>query len=193
MKLLRFFPAIVIAIAIALTACAKSGEQSTQSSTNQTKEMKTLVAYFSASGVTKGVAEQLAQTIGADLHEITPEQPYTAADLDWQNKQSRSSVEMADSTSRPAITAKLQNIEQYDTIYVGFPIWWYTAPTIINTFMESYDFSGKTLIPFATSGGSSITKACDDLKRTYPNVNWLPGRVLNNATADQLKQWTDSL
>ena len=155
--------------------------------------MKTLVAYFSASGVTKGVAEQLAQTIGADLHEITPEQPYTAADLDWQNKQSRSSVEMADSTSRPAITAKLQNIEQYDTIYVGFPIWWYTAPTIINTFMESYDFSGKTLIPFATSGGSSITKACDDLKRTYPNVNWLPGRLLNNATADQLKQWTDSL
>ena len=193
MKLLRFFPAIVIAIAIALTACAKSGEQSTQSSTNQTKEMKTLVAYFSASGVTKGVAEQLAQTIGADLHEITPEQPYTAADLDWHNKQSRSSVEMADSTSRPAITAKLQNIEQYDTIYVGFPIWWYTAPTIINTFMESYDFSGKTLIPFATSGGSSITKACDDLKRTYPNVNWLPGRLLNNATADQLKQWTDSL
>ncbi|MBR6248371.1 MAG: NAD(P)H-dependent oxidoreductase [Muribaculaceae bacterium] len=193
MKLLRFFPAIVIAIAIALTACAKSGEQSTQSSTNQTKEMKTLVAYFSASGVNKGVAEQLAQTIGADLHEITPEQPYTAADLDWQNKQSRSSVEMADSTSRPAITAKLQNIEQYDTIYVGFPIWWYTAPTIINTFMESYDFSGKTLIPFATSGGSSITKACDDLKRTYPNVNWLPGRLLNNATADQLKQWTDSL
>ena len=191
MKLLRIFPAIVIAIA--LTACAKSGEQSTQSSTNQTKEMKTLVAYFSASGVTKGVAEQLAQTIGADLHEITPEQPYTAADLDWQNKQSRSSVEMADSTSRPAITAKLQNIEQYDTIYVGFPIWWYTAPTIINTFMESYDFSGKTLIPFATSGGSSITKACDDLKRTYPNVNWLPGRLLNNATADQLKQWTDSL
>ncbi len=193
MKLLRFFPAIVIAIAIALTACAKSGEQSTQSSTNQTKEMKTLVAYFSASGVTKGVAEQLAQTIGADLHEITPEQPYTAADLDWNNKKSRSSVEMADSTSRPAITAKLQNIEQYDTIYVGFPIWWYTAPTIINTFMESYDFSGKTLIPFATSGGSSITKACDDLKRTYPNVNWLPGRLLNNATADQLKQWTDSL
>jgi flavodoxin len=193
MKLLRIFPAIVIAIAIALTACAKSGEQSTQSSTNQTKEMKTLVAYFSASGVTKGVAEQLAQTIGADLHEITPEQPYTAADLDWNNKKSRSSVEMADSTSRPAITAKLQNIEQYDTIYVGFPIWWYTAPTIINTFMESYDFSGKTLIPFATSGGSSITKACDDLKRTYPNVNWLPGRLLNNATADQLKQWTDSL
>ena len=193
MKLLRFFPAIVIAIAIALTACAKSGEQSTQSSTNQTKEMKTLVAYFSASGVTKGVAEQLAQTIGADMHEITPEQPYTAADLDWHNKQSRSSVEMADSTSRPAITAKLQNIEQYDTIYVGFPIWWYTAPTIINTFMESYDFSGKTLIPFATSGGSSITKACDDLNRTYPNVNWLPGRLLNNATADQLKQWTDSL
>ncbi len=193
MKLLRIFPAIVIAIAIALTACAKSGEQSTQSSTNQTKEMKTLVAYFSASGVTKGVAEQLAQTIGADLHEITPEQPYTAADLDWNNKKSRSSVEMADSTSRPAITAKLQNIEQYDTIYVGFPIWWYTAPTIINTFMESYDFSGKTLIPFATSGGSSITKACDDLKRTYPNVKWLPGRLLNNATADQLKQWTDSL
>ena len=193
MKLLRILPAIVIAIAIALTACAKSSDQNTQSSTNQPQEMKTLVAYFSATGVTEAVAVNLAQVVGADLHKITPEQPYTDADLDWRNKQSRSSVEMADSTSRPAITDKLQNMAQYDTIYVGFPIWWYTAPTIINTFMESYDFSGKTVIPFATSGGSSITKACQDLKRTYPNVNWLPGRLLNNVTDDQLKQWTDSL
>ena len=120
---------------------------------------------------------------------ILPEKAYTDADLDWRDSTSRSSVEMADKSSRPAITALLPDMAAYDTIYVGFPIWWYTAPTIINTFMESYDFKGKTVIPFATSGGSTIDKACDDLKKAYPNVNWLPGRLLNNATKDDLKQW----
>ena len=135
-------------------------------------EKKVLVAYFSASGTTKGVARQLAEVAGADLHEIKPEQPYTDADLDWNDKQSRSSVEMQDKHSRPAITNKLQNMQDYDVVYVGFPIWWYTCPTIINTFMEAYDFQGKTVIPFATSGGSSIKKACGDLKAAYPNLNW---------------------
>ena len=154
---------------------------------------KTLVAYFSASGTTKGIAQQLAKVAEADLHEIKPEKPYTAADLDWRNKQSRSSVEMDDKSSRPAITDKLQNMQEYDVVYVGFPIWWYTCPTIINTFMEAYDFNGKTVIPFATSGGSSIKKACDELKAAYPGVNWKEGRLLNRVSDADLKKWVESL
>ncbi len=154
---------------------------------------KTLVAYFSASGTTKGIAQQLAKVAEADLHEIKPEKPYTDADLDWRNKQSRSSVEMDDKSSRPAITDKLQNMQEYDVVYVGFPIWWYTCPTIINTFMEAYDFNGKTVIPFATSGGSSIKKACDELKAAYPGVNWKEGRLLNRVSDADLKKWVESL
>ena len=150
---------------------------------------KVLVAYFSASGVTKGVAQQLAEVAGADLHEIKPAVPYTEADLDWRDKQSRSTLEMQDKSSRPAITAKLKNMKDYDVIYVGFPIWWYTCPTIINTFMESYDLKGKTVIPFATSGGSTITKACDDLRAAYPDVNWKEGKLLNRVNKEYLAAW----
>ena len=171
-------------LTVSLSACS-------QSSKKENKEMKTLVAYFSASGTTKEVAQQLAEVTGADLHEIKPEQPYTDADLDWRNKQSRSSVEMQDKNSRPSITAKLQNMQDYDVVYVGFPIWWYTCPTIINTFMEAYDFSGKTVIPFATSGGSSIKKACADLKAAYPNLNWKEGKLLNHASKNNLKKWVE--
>lgn len=175
-------------VALAMCACAQNKENKTTEQAAGSQN-KTLVAYFSASGVTRAVAKQLAEVAGADLHEILPKKAYTDADLDWRDSTSRSSVEMADKSSRPAITALLPDMAAYDTIYVGFPIWWYTAPTIINTFMESYDFKGKTVIPFATSGGSTIDKACDDLKKAYPNVNWLPGRLLNNATKDDLKQW----
>jgi len=171
-------------LTVSLSACS-------QSSKKENKEMKTLVAYFSASGTTKEVAQQLAEVTDADLHEIKPEQPYTDADLDWRNKQSRSSVEMQDKNSRPAITAKLQNMQDYDVVYVGFPIWWYTCPTIINTFMEAYDFSGKTVIPFATSGGSSIKKACADLKAAYPNLNWKEGKLLNHASKNDLNKWVE--
>ncbi len=190
----HLFVAIMALAAISLGACTQKQSEQTSSSNNaqNPKEMKTLVAYFSASGVTKGVAQKLAEVAGADLHEITPEKRYTDADLDWHNKQSRSSVEMADKNSRPAITDKLENMADYDVIYVGFPIWWYTAPTIINTFMESYDFKGKTVIPFATSGGSTIEQACKDLKATYPDVNWKDGKLLNNATATNLQKWVDS-
>ena len=183
---------IVMMLAALLTfgLCACSQSESKKKEENkETKESKTLVAYFSASGVTKAVAKQLAEVAGADLHEIKPETPYTAADLDWQDKQSRSSVEMQDKSSRPAITDKLSNMQDYDVVYVGFPIWWYTCPTIINTFLEAYDFSGKTVIPFATSGGSTIDKACEDLKATYPNVKWGEGKLLNGATKDDLQQW----
>ena len=173
-------------LTISLSVCSQT------SKTKENKEMKVLVAYFSASGVTKGVAQQLAEVTGGTLHEIKPEQPYTDADLDWRNKQSRSSVEMQDKKSRPAITGTLADMKDYDTVYVGFPIWWYTCPTIINTFMEAYDFQGKTVIPFATSGGSGIKKACEDLKSTYPDVNWKEGKLLNRASKDDMKKWVES-
>jgi len=142
-----------------------------------------LVAYFSATGTTKATAEKLAKEADADIFEIVPAKPYTNADLDWNNKQSRSSVEMNDKTSRPAIKNKVENWDQYTTIYVGFPIWWYTAPTIINSFLEQYPLEGKTIIPFATSGGSSISKAQQDLKIAYPAANWKDG-VTNPTSKD---------
>ena len=172
-------------LTMSLSACSQKKEN---------KEMKkVLVAYFSASGVTKGVAQQLAEVTGGTLHEIKPAVAYTDADLDWRNKQSRSSVEMKDKKSRPAITDKLANMQDYDVIYVGFPIWWYTCPTIINTFMEAYDFKGKTVIPFATSGGSSIKKACEDLKAAYPDVNWKEGKLLNRASKKDIDEWVKKL
>ena len=172
-------------LTISLSACSQSNKK-------ENKEMKVLVAYFSATGVTKGVAQQLAEVAGADLHEIKPAQAYTDTDLDWHNKQSRSSVEMKDKSSRPAITAKLQNMKDYDVVYVGFPIWWYTCPTIVNTFMEAYDFQGKTVIPFATSGGSSIKKACEDLKAAYPSLNWKEGKLLNRTSKADMQKWVES-
>ncbi len=169
-------------LTISLSVCSQSNKK-------ESKQMKVLVTYFSASGVTKGAAEQLAAVAGADLHEIKPAQPYTDADLDWRDKQSRSTIEMKDKNSRPAIMDKLANMQDYDVVYVGFPIWWYTAPTIINTFMESYDFNDKTVIPFATSGGSNIKKACEDLKAAYPDVNWKEGKLLNRVSEKELKAW----
>ena len=171
-------------MAFCLSACAQKQEK---------MEMKVLVAYFSATGVTESVAKQLAEVTGGDLHKIQPEQPYAKADLDWRDKQSRSTIEMQEKNSRPAITNKLTNMQDYDVVYVGFPIWWYTAPTIINTFMEAYDFKGKTVIPFATSGGSSIKKACDDLKAIYPDVNWKEGKLLNDVSRQELETWVKSL
>lgn len=131
---------------------------------------KALVAYFSASGKTAETAKILAEKAGADIFEIKPEVPYTSEDLNWQNKQSRSSIEMNDHSSRPAIAAPAPNLSDYDTIFVGFPVWWYIAPTIINTFLESADFSGKKIVLFATSGGSGFGKAVDNLKNSAPGA-----------------------
>lgn len=170
---------------LSLTACAqKKGTTMTES-----EDQKILVAYFSATGTTRHTAGQLAEVMGADLHEIKPETAYTSEDLNWNNPQSRSSVEMHNLSYRPPVTGKLENMADYDVVFVGFPIWWYTAPTIINTFMESYDFKGKTIIPFATSGGSTIQKSCDDLKQAYPDLNWKPGRLLNSLSRDKLESW----
>ena len=140
---------------------------------------KTLVVYFSATGTTKAAARQLANEHNADLYEITPEQPYTAADLDWTNKQSRSTIEMKDKSSRPAIKGRCENIADYDTVWIGFPVWWYTAPTIVNTFIEAHDLGGKTLCVFATSGGSGVDGSAKDLKKAYPQYTWGESKLMN--------------
>ena len=154
---------------------------------------KKLVTYFSASGVTADVAARLAKVAGADLFEIKPEVPYTAADLDWTDKKSRSTVEMSNPDSRPAIKEKLDGMADYDVIFVGFPIWWYVAPTIINTFLESYDFSGKTIVPFATSGSSGMGKTVEVLEKVAPKANFKPGKMLNRATEADMADWVRSL
>lgn len=156
---------------------------------------KKLVAYFSASGVTAGVAKTLAEAANADYYEIKPEVVYTKEDLDWKNENSRSSVEMKDKSSRPAIADKDAGIENYDVIFVGFPIWWYTAPTIINTFLESYDFSGKTIILFATSGGSGFGKTASDLKNSVAESTIIrEGKVLSgNQSKESLVEWIEEL
>ncbi len=154
---------------------------------------KKLVAYFSASGTTKKAAEHLAKAASADLFEIKPAVPYSRADLDWTNKKSRSSIEMQNSDSRPAIAEQLSNIEDYDTIFIGFPIWWYVAPTIIDTFVESYDFSGKTIIPFATSGGSGMGKTVEVLQALCPTANWKDSKMLNHISNTELQNWLRDL
>ena len=150
---------------------------------------KKLVAYFSASGTTKEAAERLAKAAGADLFEIKPTIPYTSADLNWMDKESRSSVEMNDPDSRPEIAETMPNMADYDTVFIGFPIWWYVAPHIIHTFLESYDFSGKMLVPFATSGGSGMGKTVDELRKLCPNADWKAGKLVNGASDQALAAW----
>ena len=154
---------------------------------------KSLVAYFSASGVTAGLSERLAKAIGADLFEIKPEVPYTDADLNWQDKNSRSSVEMNDRKSRPAISSKIENMAQYDVVFIGFPVWWYREPSIIDTFAESYDFGGKTIVPFATSGGSGIGESGKNIGELATDAHVFSGeRFKANASEEELKEWASS-
>ena len=153
---------------------------------------KKLVAYFSASGVTAKVAERLSESIGADLHEITPKVRYTDADLDWREKTSRSSIEMSNPASRPEIERIRDNMKDYDTIYLGFPIWWYIAPTIINTFLESYDLTGKTIVPFATSGGSGMGKTNEMLLPSCPGAILAEGCVFKaDISKQELVSWAE--
>ena len=154
---------------------------------------KILVVYFSASGVTKKVAEKLAFVANADIHEIKPKVPYTKADLNWMDKKSRSSVEMNDKTFRPEIVKEDLNLSSYDTILLGFPIWWYVAPTIINTFLENYDLSGKRIVLFATSGGSGFGNTVKELKPSAADAEIVEGKILNRASDDQLKDWIAGL
>ena len=150
---------------------------------------KRLVAFFSASGTTKKVAEMIAETAEADMYEITPKQLYTKADLNWMDKKSRSSVEMSDKKYRPEITDTDAHIDRYDEIFLGFPIWWYVAPTIINTFLESYDFSGKKIILFATSGGSGFGNTVKELIPSAPDANIVEGKILNNVSKRDVENW----
>ena len=155
---------------------------------------KALVAYFSASGTTAKAAKTLADAAKADLYEIKPAVPYTNADLNWMNKSSRSSVEMGDKNSRPALADTDARIEDYDVIFLGFPIWWYVAPTIINTFLESYDFTGKTIVLFATSGGSGLGKSAAGLQDSAPGAKIMDGKMLNGRLNEtELKSWVAGL
>ena len=156
---------------------------------------KKLVAYFSASGVTAKVADMLADAVGADIYEIRPEVPYTKADLNWMDKKSRSTIEMNDKTIRPALADKNAKVDQYDTIFIGFPIWWYVAPTIINTFLESYNFADKKVILFATSGGSKFGKTVEELKISVPDTcEIIEGKLLNGKqTIPTIRAWTETL
>ena len=174
-RIIAFAVAAVVALT-SLTACAQNKNNNQRKGD---KMNKTLVAYFSATGTTKAAAQRLAKELGADLYEIAPEQPYTAADLDWRDKQSRSTIEMKDKSSRPAIKGRCENIADYDTVWIGFPVWWYTAPTIVNTFIEAHDLGGKTLCVFATSGGSGVDGSAKDLKKAYPQYTWGESRLMN--------------
>jgi len=150
-----------------------------------------IVAYFSASNVTKNVAEKIAKTIDADIFEIEPKEKYSSADLNWNDKNSRSSIEMNDRSSRPEIVSALDATD-YDEILIGFPVWWYTAPTIINTFIEASNLDGKIVIPFCTSGGSGIGACEDDLKKAYPEINWKKGLKLTSSTSDdKIRSWIE--
>lgn len=153
-----------------------------------------LVAYFSASGTTARVARALADAVGADLFEIVPEQPYSSADLDWTDKKSRSSVEMNDESCRPAIAGAVADIGSYDAVFLGFPVWWYVEPRIVDTFLESYDFSGKIVVPFATSGGSGLGRAPERMQQLAPGASVRGGKLLNGRqSADGLRAWAQSV
>ena len=194
----NFTALFVVAFATTVMGGCQNSNKTDDAAADDNTSRTTLVAYFSASEahITAQAARTLATAADADLFEIVPEQIYTPEDLDWHDTKSRSTIEMKDSTARPAVASKVENMAQYDTIYVGFPIWWYTAPRIINTFLEQYDLSGKTIIPFATSGGSDMGKSGEDLqKASAPDAKWLlPGKVLNgNPTVDSLKVWIETL
>lgn len=153
-----------------------------------------LVAYFSASGTTARAAQNLARAIDADLFEIVPEQPYSSADLNWNNSSSRSSVEMNDDACRPGVSSMVDHMESYDTVFVGFPIWWYVEPRIIDTFLESYNFEGKTIVPFATSGGSGLGKAPQRMQTIAKASTVKPGKMLNgHQSAESLRLWVSEM
>ena len=154
---------------------------------------KVLVAYFSATGVTARAAQKVAEATGGEVYAITPAKPYTDADLDWRDKQSRSSVEMNDPKARPALGGERLDVSEYDIVFIGYPIWWNQAPRLINTFLESHNLKGKTVIPFATSGGSTIAGSAATLKRSYPALEWKEGCLLNRADEKTLRTWIERL
>ena len=180
---------------------SKADTESAETSTNMentdnqdAQEHKILVAYFSATGTTKGVAEHIANGLNADIYEIVPEDPYTDADLNYNDNNSRTTIEMNDPNARPVISGSVENMEQYDTVFIGYPIWWGEAPRIVSTFVESYDFSGKTIVPFCTSGGSDMGSSAASLEQLTNGDTWLDGRRLNGSDSqDTVMEWVNSL
>lgn len=177
------------ALLLAVMACLCMNLQTMAQ--NQNKRI--LVAYFSATGTTARAAEKLANVAGGDLYAIEPVRPYTNADLDWHDRQSRSSVEMNDPASRPAIKGGKENIADYDVVFIGYPIWWDLAPRVINTFIESHGLKGKTVVPFATSGGSTLAGSAAALRQTYPALDWKEGRLLNRTDEKIIRAWMEGL
>lgn len=176
------------------TESAENGTDMENTDNQDVQNHKALVAYFSATGTTKGVAEHIANGLNADIYEIVPEEPYTDADLDYNDNNSRTTIEMNDPDARPAISGSVENMEQYDIVFIGYYIWWYVAPTIINTFLESYDFSGKTIVPFATSGGSGMGSTNEKLAPSCPGAILMKGKMLNGLLSqEELKAWVKSL
>lgn len=200
-KILALSCALLMAVTI--TACGTSesennieSKQTTEAEkTTQSADTNVLVAYFSATGNTKTVAEQIADVTGGELYEIEPAEPYTSEDLDYNNDDCRANLEMNDDTARPEIAGAIENIEQYDTIYLGYPIWWGNAPRIMNTFVETYDLRGKTVVPFCTSGGSGISTSVDTLQKLAGDgITWMEGqRFDRDVSADEISQWIDEM
>ena len=183
---------IILTLATVMTmsfaACAQNkGEKSMQA------ENKPLVMYFSATGMTAKAARTIAEVTGGTLYEIVPQQAYTSDDLDWNDKQSRSSVEMNNPQARPALKDTKLDVAAYDVIFIGYPIWWDQAPRIINTFIESHDLTGKTLVPFATSGGSGITGSVRALRKAYPDLEWQDGKLLNRVSRNAVQNWVNDV
>lgn len=203
-KLKKIFAlSCALLMAVTITACGTSesennieSKQTTEAEeTTQAADTNVLVAYFSATGNTKTVAEQIADVTGGELYEIEPAEPYTSEDLDYNNDDCRANLEMNDDTARPEIAVAIENIEQYDTIYLGYPIWWGNAPRIMNTFVETYDLSGKTVVPFCTSGGSGISTSVDTLQKLAGDgITWMEGqRFDRDVSADEISQWIDEM
>lgn len=214
---------LALAVSVAMTACQSRVESLPQDTTERTQSdaeslselspddgepeqtasdgttsdddrTNVLVAYFSATGTTEGVAENIAAGLNADLYEIVPQEPYTDADLNYNDDDSRSTIEMNDPDARPAISGSVENMEQYDIVFIGYPIWWGEAPRIISTFVESYDFSGKTIVPFCTSGGSGIGSSAEDLKELTSGAEWLSGsRLRGSDSQEDVMEWVNGL
>ena len=176
------------------SAPESSAAESASETETEAEGTKVLVAYFSATGTTEGVAEHIANGLNADLYEIVPEDLYTDADLNYNDNNSRTTIEMNDPSARPAISGSVDNMDQYDIVFLGYPIWWGEAPRIVNTFMESYDFSGKTIVPFCTSGGSGMGSSATNLEQLTSGANWLDGRRLNGSDSlDTVMEWVNGL
>lgn len=176
-----------------LAACGNSASME-ETNASDVQESKVLVAYFSATGNTEGVAEHIANGLNADIYEIVPENPYTDADIDYNDNNSRTTIEMNDPDARPAISGSVENMEQYDIVFIGYPIWWGEAPRIVSTFVESYDFPGKTIVPFCTSGGSGMGSSATNLEGLTSDAQWLSGKRLSGSDSqDTVMEWVNSL